>query len=88
MAYVFYICDEKVSTTLFIVLKFAHTYTMERNEKRGRDDGDDENKENENGERKRVKKRADEDSGSLNRCHLDLLRPIPLIFGWFYKIFS
>jgi len=40
---------------------------MERNEKRGRDDGDDENKENENGEGRRVKKRADEDRGSLNR---------------------
>ena len=61
---------------------------MERNEKRGRDDGDDENKENDDGEGRRVKKRADEDRGSLNRCLLDLLRPIPLIFvGWFYKIF-
>ena len=60
---------------------------MERNEKRGRDDGDEENKENDDGEGRRVKKRADEDRGSLNRCLLDLLRPIPLIFGWFYKIF-
>ena len=82
----FFISDGNHSRTFFIAS--LSTQTMERNEKRGRDDGDDENKENENGEGRRVKKRADEDRGSLNRCLLDPLRPIPLILvGWFYMIF-